>query len=163
MLSRSELEKLALFMGTSGTVTVDDVQACVGESAASSLDAVVNAAFNGDRPALERELTRAFTEGVVAVSLLRAIARHLQRLHLARAYVSKGNSPQQAMRFLKPPVFFKQADNFRRQMQNWSEDKISTALEMVTEAEIDCKSTGFPEKAICSRTFMRITQAARRH
>jgi DNA polymerase-3 subunit delta len=34
-------------------------------------------------------------------------------------------------------------------------------LSILLEAELDCKTTGMPDRALCSRALLRIAQAAR--
>lgn len=159
--TRSELEKLVLYVQGHDTVCVDDVLACVGDSVAASLDTVVYAAADGDPVALDRALTRAFLEGVSPVAVLRALARHLERLHLASTVAAGGASPDQAMARLRPPVIFKVADRFRRQMAAWPMGRLATALDIAIAAELDCKTTGLPAEAVCARALMRIAHAAR--
>ncbi len=160
-VTRNELEKLALYMGGPGTVSLEDATASVGDSAATSYDAVAYAAAGGDQAGLDRALDRAFTEGLHAVGLLRAVARHMVRLHLAIALAARGRSPEQAMKALKPPVIFIFAGRFRAQMGAWPKDRLADAMEILIGAEVECKTTGLPARAVCGRALMRIAQAAR--
>lgn len=160
-ITRRELEKLALYKGGPGVVTLEDAEAAVGDSTRSSLDAVVFAAFGGDSPALDRALEKAMAEGVQPVAILRAAARHLLRLHMARGLMSSGRSPDQAMQALRPPVFFGVKNAFGNQLRRWDEQRLNAALGLLTEAEIDCKTTGTPAEAVCGRTLIRLAQAAR--
>ncbi len=161
-VTRGELEKLALYMGRPGEVTFDDAAACIGDSAASTLDDVCYGAASGDQARLDRALVRAFNEGLHAVPILRAAARHFLRLHQAAGLVQGGKNADQAMKSLRPPVIFIHADGFREQIRRWSPGRLASALDMLTSAELDCKTTGMPAPAICGRTLMRIAQAARR-
>ncbi|HER26912.1 MAG TPA: DNA polymerase III subunit delta [Rhodospirillales bacterium] len=161
-VTRSELEKLALYKGQPGEVTLDDAMACIGDSAATAMDDVAYAAGSGNQAGLDKALQRAFSEGLNAVAVLRAVARHFLRLHQAAGLVRGGKNADQAIKSLRPPVFYKQADTFRDQVRRWQPDRLASALEMLTEAEMDCKTTGLPAPAICGRTLMRIAQAARR-
>ncbi len=160
LMTRGELEKLALYMGGPGTVELADAMASVGDSARVSLDAVVYAACGGDRRALDAALARAFSDGVQPVSLLRAAARHLQRLHLAAAFAERGKSPAQAMAALRPPVIFLFKDRFQAQMRRWPQARLAAAMELICEAELSCKTTGLPAEALCGRALMRLAQAA---
>lgn len=160
-VTRSELEKLALYVDGEETVRLEDAQAVVGDSAALSVETTILAACRGDVRAVARALDRAFAEGVQPVSMLRTAARHLQRLHLARAHIAAGRTAEQAMAALRPPVFKGIAGRFREQLRRWNEGRLAVALHLVTEAEIDCKTTGMPAAAICGRTLMRLAQAAR--
>ena len=161
-LSVSELDKLALYMGGPGRVGVDEARAVVGDAAAVSLEHLAISVAAGDRPGLERALARAFAEGAAAVAVVRAVARHFQRLHLALGLVAAGSSPRQAMKALRPPVFFKLEDAFRLQLGRWDAGRLGRTLELLTEAELDCKTSGLPARVLSGRALMRIAQAARR-
>jgi len=162
LVSRRELEKLALYKGAPGEVTLDDAVAAVGDSGAVSLDAVAYATGGGDQAALDTALNRVFNEGENPVAVLRAASRHFQRLHLAAAMVHKGEAADQAMKALRPPVIFKFAAAFRRQLGLWPAARLGDALELLTETEIACKTTGMPAEALCRRALMRLAQASAR-
>ncbi|MDA1089131.1 MAG: DNA polymerase III subunit delta [Proteobacteria bacterium] len=173
LISRCELEKLALYAGgildepggpkkgPPKTVTLEDAMACIGDNAGMSLDLIAFAAANGDSAGLDRCLERAFNEGTSPIAVLRAVVRHLERLHLALAMVDNGDSVERALSKLKPPVFYKFKSDFLSQMRRWQTDRLVMALDLALDAEIDCKTTGFPAAAGCHRALMRIAQAAR--
>jgi DNA polymerase-3 subunit delta len=58
-------------------------------------------------------------------------------------------------------VFFKLADRFRAQARSWTPERLATALDLLTEAELGAKSTGQPDRLICQRVLMQIATAAR--
>src|SRR2546430_17712808 len=89
-------------------------------SAALSLDDALLAAAEGDAAALDRALSRVFQEGESPVTVIRALLRHLQRLHLLAARIAGGGSVEDAIRSARPPIFFKEQDSYRRQLQRWS-------------------------------------------
>lgn len=161
-LNRRELEKLVLFAGRGGSVDVDDIAACLGDSAAVALDDTVYAAADGDHLELDRALERAWSEGLTPVALLRAGQRHLQRLHIVGALRrQRGLSLQDAIKSLRPQVFWKVEDRFRAQAGRWSSPAIEQALARLTETEILAKSTGVPDRTACARAFLAISQLAR--
>lgn len=161
-LTRAELQKLAIYMGGPGRVRLDDALACIGDTASLSMDDLALATAEGDHATAQRVLDRLFREGTHAVGVLRALSRHFQRLHLASGLMAQGKSADQAMAALKPPVIFKAADRFRRQLTRWPADRVGRALELLIEAEADCKSTGMPAEEICSRAVMQLARAAGR-
>jgi DNA polymerase-3 subunit delta len=162
LVTRSEIEKLILFKGDfGGTITPNDVEESVGDVAAVSTDEVVYATASGNAARLDEALQRALREGVTTVVLVRAVGRHLQRLMLASADYQNGMAPNAAIARLRPPVFFKQRNEFSTQLQRWTPTTLGRALEIVTEAELDCKTTGFPEAAVLARALIRISAAAR--
>ena len=160
LASRRELEKLALFAGDGGRVGLAEAALSVGDSAAMTIDDIVFAAAEGDAAALERALMRAFLEGEMPISVLRALMRHFQRLHLVQSRVAAGASDEDALRSLRPPLFFKLQDRFKRQLRVWSTARTAHALSLLTQAEINAKTTGLPAEAICRDALLRIARGA---
>jgi DNA polymerase-3 subunit delta len=161
LLTRGELDKLALHAGDGGHIDLDDVRASVADSAALSLDDAIMAAAEGEPAALDRALTRVFQEGVAAVSAVRAVLRHGQRLHAMAAQVSAGSSVETVLRNARPPVFFKQQDSFRRQLERWSEVRLRAQLAALAAAEFAMKQTGAPTETICRAAMLSMARAAR--
>lgn len=161
-VSRNEIEKLALFVGDNGHVELEDAVACVGDSAAVTIDDVVFATGEGDTAGLVRALNRALADGAEPIAILRAAQRHFQRLGLCAARVESGDSVEQAVSALRPPVFFKRSGSFRAQVGKWRSGTVGGALEALTEAEIRCKSTGVPGPATCERALLQLATRASR-
>jgi DNA polymerase-3 subunit delta len=162
LLTRSELEKLALYMGGAGRIRLEDAAACVGDTAAMSLDDLAMACAEGDHRSAQRTLERLYREGTSPIAVLRSLQRHFQRLHLAAGAMSLGKSPEQALAVLKPPPHFRLADHLRGQLVRWPPERLGLALDLLLAAEMDCKSTGMPAEEICSRVIMQLTRAAGR-
>ena len=161
-LTRAEMAKLIIYMGEERRVHLEDAIACVGDSAALSMDDMALAAADGDHVTAQRVLDRLLGEGNQPISVLRALARHFLRLHLAAGLMAQGRSTEQALAALKPPVNFKVADRFRRQLSRWPTDRLGKALELLVDAEADCKTTGMPAAEITSRALMQLARAAGR-
>jgi DNA polymerase III subunit delta len=158
-LSRRELEKLALYVGDGGEVGEEAVTQSIGDSAELSVDEVIFAAAEGDTAQLERALNRAFAEGAQPVTLLRAELRHFQRLHLAGSRLASGSSEEEALK-LRPPLFFKLADRFKKQLRIWPPPRSIAALQALNEAEAQSKTTGLPAETICRAALLRIARSA---
>ena len=161
LLTRAELNKLTLYAGDGGRIGLDDVRAVIADSAALSLDDAVLAAAEGDAAALDRALARVFQEGESPVTVIRALLRHLQRLHLLALQVACGGSIDTAVRGARPPIFFKEQDSFRRQLQRWSEPRLRAALNRVAEAEFRMKLTGLPAETLCREAMFSLDREAR--
>ena len=161
LMTRGEIEKLALYMGEDKRVTLAHAEACVGDSSILTLDGIVMAVAGGDLAAVERGLARAALEGSAPVSILRAMARHLQRLHLLAGAGQRGESTQQAIRAMRPPLHFKLEKALSYQSRRWPVARVSGAMEIILDAERACKTTGLPADALCGRALMRVAWAAR--
>ena len=97
-----------------------------------------------------------------AISILRILSRRLERLYFVCGLMEEANSYDAAASKLRPPLFFKDKPSFRAQTTKWSADSLGRALELVVEAEGQCKSTGLPDFAIAARTCLQIATAAGR-
>lgn len=161
-LSRAELEKLALYAGDDGKVGLEDAIACVGDSAAITVEDSIFAAADGDTAALERALTRAFQDGESAIGIVRGTMRHFDRLHVAGVKIAAGLSPDEALRALRPPIFFKHQDRFLAELRHWPPRRAAAALTLLLDAERQCKRTGFPDHTICSEVLLRLARGVKR-
>jgi DNA polymerase-3 subunit delta len=155
-LTRRELEKLLLFKGK-GEITLEDAEICVGDSALLSLDDVALATGAGNLPALERALTRSLTEGNSPIPILRAVARHFQRVH---AVVGAGGSVEESIKRLRPPVFWKSAAAFKAQAEVWRGAALARVMERLLETEAACKRSGAPAETLTSRVLLEIAANA---
>lgn len=163
MVARGELEKLALYkLGDSDRqIHLGDVQAIIGDSSSTALDEVATATTGGDLQGLDRALTKAFVQGESAVGLLRAVARRLLRLYEAAGFMAEGARADDAVKRLRPPVFFKDVAPFTAQLNRWSPDRLVAALKIVQDAEADAKSSLLPAETVCARACLRIANATR--
>jgi len=161
LVTRAELEKLTLYAGDGGRIELADAQLSVADSAALSLDDAVFAAAEGNTDALDRSLRRVFEEGESPVTVIRAVLRHLQRLHGLSLRVAAGEPADTVLRGARPPIFFKQQDNFRRQLSFWSEPPLRRQLDALVTAEAQLKTTGMPAETICRAVLFAIAAAAK--
>lgn len=162
-LTRSELEKLVLYAGEGGRVELEDARLSVSDTAALELDEAIMGAAEGDAPRVERVLGRVLQEGESSVSIIRALLRHLHRLHVLAAQLSAGANLDEVLRRARPPIFFKQEDSLRRQLALWTVERLRSQLDRLAKAELDAKTTGLPAETICRQAMLAVAQAARGH
>ena len=161
-MTRSELEKLALYAGPGGSIDLPQAMALVGDSAQRNLSDIALAAGDGAHARMDQALHRAYREGSNAIGILRAASRHFQRLLAIRAYVDGGDDIGQAVGRLRPPVFWKEKDLVSAQAARWTRRPLVAVLDRLTEAERMCKRSGYPQEAVCNRVLLEIAQAGAR-
>lgn len=141
-VTRSEVQKLALYKGGQGSVTLEDVEALIHENKDTKLDDITHALADQNASALLLALERTFREGVQPIAVLRACQRYFQRLYSIRVAMEAGKSVDQAVAELRPPVFFRQQPGMKRHAQAWNPRAVGLALQRLEQAELACKSTG---------------------
>ncbi len=159
--TRGELEKLSLFVGPGGRVDMAAAQACVGDLAGLSMDDALFAATEGDVATADRALELAAAEGLAPVGAIRQAMGHMQRLHRARlAMAEQGISAADAMRGVRPPIFFRRTAGFTRALEIWPPGAIAAALAGLNEAERGCKRTGWPDDTLARAAILTIARRA---
>lgn len=158
---RSEVEKLALYVGKGNRAGIDDVGACLASSGAVSLDQIAFSAADGKAAEADSYFQKALAEGESEIAVLRTMQKHFQRLDLVVSQVETGSSASSVIGGLRPPVFFKFKDRFAQQARRWATNRLHRALNILTEAEAACKSTGTPVQLVCGRAIMAIARMGR--
>lgn len=169
MQVRSELEKLILFAlnddapESNGTtrITLQIAMDGAGDAGVWSLDQLADAVAGGDLVNIDRYLELALEQKIQPISVMRSVARRFSQLHYVVGMAASGGSIDKLIGALRPPIFFKHRDAFRAQATRWSLPRIAQALEILIEAELDCKTTGMPAHEISARALVRIGAAAR--
>jgi DNA polymerase-3 subunit delta len=142
----SELQKFALFLDSAPEAPKDFQRshlALLGaDSAEEDVNLLVSAVVAGDSRQLERQLR--LLAGSSAIPALRAVARRLLQMAEARAAVDRGASPDQAVRAVRPPVFWKEVDAVAAALAHWPQPRIRAALAAMLAGEQAIKQVGGP-------------------
>lgn len=160
-VTRSELEKLILYVGDEKTVTIDHVRAAMGNESDLRMEECCDAAGGGDFKSLDTALARLWLAGTSPVAILRLALAHFQRLALVRSEYDNGGDMQSAIRKLRPPLHFRRADSFKAQISRWTESKLEDAQSILYEAEAYTKTTSVPGEAVCGRALFSVAALAR--
>ncbi len=157
--TRAELVKLALYAGPNGRVDLDAAMACVGDLAGLSLDDAIFAAMTGDVATADRALELSLAEGASAVQVLRVALAQCQRLHRARITMDETRQPaSDVVRALRPPLFWRRVAPFTRALSLWPTASLTGAMAAITDAERNCKRTGYPDHLICRNLVLTLAR-----
>lgn len=153
-MAKQDLEKLITYAGSSKSLQEEDIYRAVGDGSSFELSAAAWAVSGGNFSALDRSLDRLFSSGESPIGILRACQRHFLRLY---EVAGSGTSIGSAMEQLKPPIFWKEKDQFQSHVRKWSRSDIAKVLDRLIAAEIACKSTGLRDMTQCRNALMGIT------
>ena len=168
-ITRSEIEKL-LFFKSAGTnnqntgdksgsvISLADARLCLVDAASDTLNDVASHCQDGRTGPLADALHRSATAGTSSIALLRALQRAFGRLMEAQAHIAKGANANDAMKKLRPPVFFAEQDAFRTRLNQWSLPRLTLARRWLIEAELEAKTTGNPQRELVERVALRLAR-----
>jgi DNA polymerase-3 subunit delta len=160
-VTRREIEKLALYAHGKKNVTLEDVQATLGDEAEARVEEAIDAAGNGDVGKLDLALERLWIAGTSPIQVVRQAMSHFQRLLLVSVESKRGEGLDGAIRKLRPPLHFSRATSFKNQAQRWSEANLLEVLDQLLDTEALCKTTAVPAEAACGRALMNVAARAR--
>jgi len=157
-VARQEIEKLVTLAGEGGKLALEDVAQAIGDSATLDMDDPAWAAGDGNFDQLDRSLERLYGDGISTIAILRAAQRHFTRLF----EVAASTEPMGiAIKSLRPPVFWKDADRFERQAGIWKRSQLELVLQRLHQTEAECKTTGLRDTTMCARALMAIASMSR--
>lgn len=162
---RHEMDKLITYAmhRSPKRITLADVEACIQDGLESDVDEAVHAALLGDSTRLDSQLTRLAAEHVPPIHILRTSQRHLIRLYEALGLMQEHKlSAGEAVKRLRPPVFFKHEAAMQSQLGRWNSQSLSRALTLLLETERRSKTTSMPAELLSARALQGLSRMARR-
>ena len=167
--SLMEIEKLALYAGGEGrgtgkearTVTLADVEAVVSDVAASVLNTLIDAAFDGRKPVVERDYRRFRHEGLDPGVVLGSALRHALTL-LATRLDNPEKTPDAMVEAWRGLHFARKA-SIRVQLGAWAPTTLRQAAQALQEAVLACRRAE-PDlaHALASAALLRVAEAGAR-
>ena len=157
-LSRSELIKLTLYAAGQSEVSIEDIDAVIGDTSGLTLDMIAYSAMSGHTVTCLAQLDRMRSAGSPASAILTVLGRHVMRLHKVRTDIDSGAALEAAVRKLRPPVHFRQQTEFANQCRDWPAGRLLTALDRVQQATQRCRSQTALEDVTAERLLMSLCQ-----
>jgi DNA polymerase-3 subunit delta len=159
-LSRAEIEKLALYCLDRKTITLADVENIVGDAADLALERIAEAAAEGRTQAAITDFGRAMASGESAQAIIAVLQRYFLKLHKVRSDVDAGQRLDDALKSLRPPLFFKQRDVFSRQIRNWPRTGLDQALRRIADNAKAARLSPRLERVYAERLLLAICALA---
>ncbi len=154
--SRREIEKLTLMAGPEGHLSVEDVQNALGDSALLAIDDIADALAYGRVSKLQESLNKAWLEDANVVMVLRGCQTYFRQLSLAGHNVARGQSAQDALRSLRPPVHFKVQNRLKAQLGRWSPHLAMSVVNRLQDIEFLVKSGRIDERVLTAQSLLGI-------
>ncbi len=162
LISRSEIEKLIVYVGKDGRAGVDDVLAVVGENLDVRGDRITDDAFLGRSDAVEADLIRLQAEGQSPVALATQALRQIIVLQRLAASIAAGTSAETALKQARPPIFFNRQAAVKTVLARWSAARIARARQIMADAIFATRRQPQLDDALVSQALHRIAAMGRR-
>jgi DNA polymerase III subunit delta len=165
-LAKGELEKLALYYDASPerpmTVEVAAFEALSAETGEENVSGLVNQVMGGELRGTGRELVSARDMGVDAIRIVRALQRRVALLSSMRAKVDDGSNAGAVVKANRS-IFWKEADDFVKQLGRWPSARLArlNAHLLEVEAKLMSVKDGLGS-VILEEELIRIARAAAR-
>lgn len=141
-----EVEKLADFAGAApdrrARLDMEALETIAAGDGLAAIDPLLDALLAGGAEAVAVQLDRLAAEGQEGITLLRAAQRRLMLLAEARAGVEAGQTPEAAVKAIRPPVFWKLERPLAAATRAWDADAIARARSRLLAAERAIRSPG---------------------
>lgn len=158
--SRNEIAKLALYAHGQASVTLDDIERCVGDVSSLAADAAIDAAFGGNFTSLDQAVARLSLEGLDAGVLVGFALRHAWALARARMAVDQGKGSAAAVEGMR--LHFKRKSHLERHVRLWTLPMLDRAIRDCGEAVAKARQQPALASPVAMKCLWSITLAARR-
>ena len=162
MASRSELEKLVLYVGDKKRVEFADVLAAIADSSTLALDDVVDAAAAGDTVEAVAAFAKARAEGIPASVVIGAAIRHIATLHRLSLRVERGERPSRIVTEPQQRIFFRRQSFFERALNRFGPQEFDRTLTALGTALLASRRSAELADPIAEREILAIAKGARR-
>ena len=116
----------------------------------------------GETEVSQKISERLFLQGITPPQFISALIIHFQKLHLVGLNIISGQSVSEAMKQIKPPIFFKEVNAFKSQIKNRNINKVDRALEILTESDLLTKTKPGLGKSLIGNIIIRLANVAKK-
>jgi DNA polymerase-3 subunit delta len=159
--TRSEIQKLILYVLGRDRVTLDDVLRIITDASAEALDSIVDSAFAGRPADVEAEFAKARAAGTHPGVILSASLRQLYQLHKLRLLADGGQSITSVIESSRPPIHFSRKEAIETALKNWTAERLLLAMQQLARAVLDSRRQQILAETIAHRTLMSLAMTAR--
>ena len=153
-----ELEKIYSFLGDKKELILSDVIKCVGDSSLISLTDFCFSVTSGKFKQAYTVLERLYYEGVQPIAILRTLISHFHNLYMVKNLMAQGQNIDQAMRGIRPPIFFKYISLFKDSVMSWRINSLLKAMNLLLKSEIAAKKGTLSPEIVCMQTTLYLSK-----
>ena len=163
-LNQNELEKIYLYQkNREESLTLEEVKLILNDSTSTSLNKVNESIMYGKTKNASKVIHKIFSEGTNSIAIIRSLINYMLRIQQTKIEIKKQKSFDEAVKILKPPLFWKDKDNFRNHCNAWPLNEIEKCLTILLNAEYKCKSESSLSPVICEKYVLNIANQGKKY
>lgn len=157
----AELENLCLYVGKSGTISINDLmEICAGGRAANN-DEIINFAFSGQQKHALIRVYQALSNGASEINILNAIMRRILLLQALRSEFEKVQSADMVVKDRKFNIFWKEQDIIKKQIAIWNKPALDKALQIAIKTDIAIKKANSPSQELIEKLIISLSSVGK--
>jgi len=162
MVIKNELEKILLSLSEEDRrVDIEKLRYILHDSAHTDFQQINNSILFGNIEKGSKSLEKLFNLGTNPIAILKSFNNYIMRIRLTQVELSKGKQFDEAIKVLKPPVFWKEKSDFKRHCMMWPANVIESIINEVLSSEIKCMTNNVIAKEQCEKTLFGISSTAK--
>ena len=162
LISRSELEKLAIMAGKNGHINLNTAMNALGDSTQITTSQIIIAAASGNTHEMSRQLNRAIADATPPEAILRNAINYFLKLFRLLAMMQEGLNATTAVNQYKPPIFFQEKPSITKHLTQWTPKKTNQALQRLSKAEAETRK-GINANTATAQAMLAICQMSRKN
>ena len=157
MISNHEVDKIILLYYENNTIPeLEEIKLIFNDNSDLGLSKISQLAFSGKPNKVSINLNRIFAEGVNPIAVVRTMLNYVQRIQVTQIALRKTNDFESAIKSLKPPVFWKDKDNFKLHCKKWPINETILNFNLLVNTELSCKADYNLTNILCERALINI-------
>ena len=163
-LNQNELEKIYLYQkNRKEDLSLEEVKLILNDSTSTNLNKVNESVMYGKTKTASKIISKVFSEGINSIAIIRSLTNYMLRMQQTKIEIKKQKSFNEAIKVLKPPLFWKDKDNFQNHCRAWPLKDIEVNLNLLLNAEYECKSESFLSTMICEKYVLNIAHQGKKY
>ena len=163
MVIKNELEKILLSLSDADRkVDIEKLRNILHDSSNTDFQQINNFILFGNIEKSSKSLEKLFNLGTNPIAILKSFNNYIMRIRLAQVELSKGKQFDEAIKVLRPPIFWKEKSDFKRHCLMWPANIIDKIINEVLSSEIKCMTNNIIAKEQCEKTLFEISSTAKR-
>ena len=163
MVIKNELEKILLSLSEKDQrLDIEKLRYILNDSAHTDFQQINNLILFGNSEKGSKSLEKLFNLGTSPLAVLKSFNNYIMRIRLTQVELSKGKQFDEAIKVLRPPIFWKEKPDFKRHCLMWPANIIENIINEVLNAEIKCMSNNIIAKEQCEKVLFEVSNNAKR-